>query len=75
MLEQGELTMSEIAAELGIGRSTLNRHLARHRAEKDGQATVSPTPGGGARRDTSPTGRQRSRRDTSRDAAAHRRFP
>ena len=45
MLEQGELTMSEIAAELGVGRSTLNRHLARHRAEKDGQATVSPTPG------------------------------
>jgi DNA invertase Pin-like site-specific DNA recombinase len=44
MLAQGELTMSEIAAELGVGRSTLNRHLARHRAEKDGQATVSPTP-------------------------------
>ncbi|MGO9788937.1 MAG: helix-turn-helix domain-containing protein [Solirubrobacteraceae bacterium] len=45
MLEQGGLTMSEIAAELGVGRSTLNRHLARHRAEKDWQATVSPTPG------------------------------
>ncbi len=39
-LEQRELTMSEIAAELGVGRSTLNRHLARHRAEKDGRAKV-----------------------------------
>jgi DNA invertase Pin-like site-specific DNA recombinase len=49
MLEQGELTMSEIAAELGVGRSTLNRHLARHRAEKDGQATVGATPVGRTR--------------------------
>jgi DNA invertase Pin-like site-specific DNA recombinase len=45
MLEQGELRMREIAADLGVGRSTLNRHLARHRVEKDALATVSPPTG------------------------------
>jgi DNA invertase Pin-like site-specific DNA recombinase len=45
MLAQGELTMDEIATELGVGRSTLNRHLARHRAESDDQTTARAKPG------------------------------
>lgn len=45
MLEQGELTMSQIAAELGVGRSTLNRHLANHRANNVSDGPDSGKPG------------------------------
>ena len=36
---QGEMTMSEIAEELGVGQATVYRALARHRAQADGEAT------------------------------------
>ena len=38
MREKGEMTMSEIAAELGVGEATLYRHLARHRGQMAEQA-------------------------------------
>ncbi len=31
MRENGELTMFQIAAELGVGQATLYRHIAAHR--------------------------------------------
>ncbi len=37
MLKLGELTMSEIAAELGVGRSILNHSPARHVSLTQGQ--------------------------------------
>ncbi len=40
MRENGELTMSQIAAELGVGQATLYRHLAAHRAQAEEQAAV-----------------------------------
>lgn len=36
MRAQGDLTMREIAEELGVGEATLYRHLAAHRAATDG---------------------------------------
>lgn len=38
MRETGEMTMSEIAAELGVGEATLYRHLAQHRDHTAEQA-------------------------------------
>jgi DNA invertase Pin-like site-specific DNA recombinase len=38
MRETDEMTMSEIAAELGVGEATLYRHLARHRDQAVKQA-------------------------------------
>ncbi len=40
MRENGELTMSQIAAELGVGQATLYRHLAAHRGQAEEQAAV-----------------------------------
>lgn len=51
LLEQGELTMPEISAQVGVGRSTLNRYLARHRAENASASIPAAKPGRPSHRD------------------------